>query len=84
MTALSDLRAIPTLDGTAAVLVKAPWRSRIRADQVADYVRLYRRLRDRDGGRFAAFYTQPVRALEALAKAMGIAVPVIPTKLVKK
>ena len=75
MTVWEDLRAIPTLDKSAVVLVKGSWRDRIPAEKLPVYVRLYRDLRDRENGKFARFYEQPTLALEACAKAMGIPVP---------
>jgi hypothetical protein len=81
MIALSDLRAIPTIDKSAIVLVKGAWRDRIEVAKLPGYVRLYRALRDRDNGRHAAFYVQPTDALEACAKAIGIAVPNLREKL---
>lgn len=71
-----DMKAIPTKDQSAVILVKGRWRLRVPVAEYPTWVNLYRRLRDREGGRFARFYIQSVEAMEAAAKALGIAVPV--------
>lgn len=71
-----EMKAIPTIDQSAVVLIKGRWRARIAVADYPKWVNLYRGLRDRDGGRFARFYIQSVEAMEAAAKALGIAVPV--------
>jgi hypothetical protein len=65
------MRAIVTTDRASVIMSKGLWRTTIPAANIAVWVSLYRNLRDRNGGRFAEFYTQSVEALEAAAAKLG-------------
>jgi hypothetical protein len=52
--------------GRAAVrLRKGGWAGTIPAENLDAWIEFYRRLRDRKGGRYAEFYDDTVRVLEA-------------------
>lgn len=69
------LRVIPTLDKTAVVLIGNQWRNKLPVAELPGFIALYRRLRDRDGGKYARFYAADTAALEAAASALGIHAP---------
>lgn len=60
--------------GTAFIVVKGAWRTVQPIDKLPGFVRLYRGLRDRNGGKYAHVYAQPTEALEALAAKAGLRV----------
>ncbi len=49
------------------ILRQGPWGHEITVSDYPRWLAMYRALRDRDKGRFARFYAQPVQALEAIA-----------------
>lgn len=54
------------MPGRAAVrLRKGGWAGTIPAENLDVWIAFYRGLRDRKGGRYAAFYEETVRVLEA-------------------
>ncbi|MDP2047585.1 MAG: hypothetical protein Q8K33_01645 [Cypionkella sp.] len=75
MTEPVHFKAIPTLDKSVVIFTSGDWRMRMPVAQLPDWVRLYRRLRDRENGKYSKFYIQPTEALEAAAKTLGIPVP---------
>lgn len=75
MTAPHHFKAIPTLDKSAVVFTSGDWRMRMAATDLPVWVGLYRRLRDRENGKYSLFYVQPTEALESAAKTLGIPVP---------
>lgn len=75
MPDLAPFKAIPTRDQASVILARGTWRHRIAAADLPGWIRLYRGLRDRENGKHYAVYLQPVEALEATAKAIGITVP---------
>lgn len=69
------------MDGGAAfVMVKGDWRLKQPIEKLTGFIRLYRGLRDRDGGKYAVHYTQPTEALEALAVKAGVTLPRVEAK----
>lgn len=75
MTGLATFKAIPLLDKSAVVFAGSRFRATIPVADLPSWVALYRRLRDREGGKFARFYVQQAEALESAAKTLGIPVP---------
>ena len=49
------------------ILRQGPWGCEITLAEYPRLLAMYRALRDRQHGRFAKFYSQPVQALEAIA-----------------
>jgi len=47
-------------------LRRGNWVGSFQAEKLGDWLRFYRGLRDRKGGRFSVYYTQTVRELEKL------------------
>lgn len=70
------MRCAISMDGKVVTIIMGDWRTRIPSEKLADMIILYRGLRDRLGGRYAAIYAQPTEALETLAKRIGMIVPV--------
>jgi hypothetical protein len=78
VTDLAAFKAIPINGGAGVTMRRGAWRQDIKATDLPSWVALYRGLRDRAGGRFAAFYAQPVEALEAAATRLGLKLPELP------
>lgn len=74
------MRAAVVEGGATLMMARGEWRQRVPADQMPAQIALYRRLRDRDGGKHAQHYAQPVEALENAARKAGIALPTEPKK----
>lgn len=72
---MTPLKLAVSPDGNTVIMVKDDWRQKVPASDLPKWISLYRGLRDREGGRFSAFYLQPVEALEALATKLGIRLP---------
>jgi hypothetical protein len=71
----APLRAAVEADGAGLAMTKGDWFQRVPAADLPKWISLYRRLRERDGGKYAQHYAQPVEALEAAARKAGIALP---------
>ena len=63
---MSDLHAVR--NGDRIYLTCDTWWASIASRELPDWLNMYRALRDRDGGKFAQHYAQPVAALEAVAQ----------------
>lgn len=74
-TVASPLRCALVDGSSAFLMVKGEWRSKEPIAKLPGYIALYRRLRDRADGKYAAHYAQPTEALEALAVKAGIPLP---------
>lgn len=61
-----------TEDGAHFRLASGLWSGVYPVDQLAAQIAFYTGLRDRKGGRYAAFYEGTVAALEALARDLGV------------
>lgn len=69
------MRAAVVEGGTVLMMAMGEWRQRVPADQMPKQIALYRRLRDREGGKYAQHYSQNVEALENAARKAGIPIP---------
>lgn len=65
------MRARLIRDGTAVEIAGSAWSEVIGLDQLDNRLAFYRRLRDREGGRYASFFIETVRELEAVARAVA-------------
>lgn len=66
MTApLAPFRCAVTAAGQL-VMRSDRWRMVVPVSEYGMWLKFYRRMRDRQNGRFARFYAQPVQALEAI------------------
>ena len=63
---MSDLHA--SHDGNRIYLTRGTWSANISRGELPYWLNMYRGLRDRNGGKFAQHYAQPVFALEAVAQ----------------
>lgn len=81
---MMPMKAAASPDGDTIIMVRGPWRQKVPAADLAKWITLYRGLRDREGGRFARFYAQPIEVLEALATRLGIKLPPIASAKGKK
>lgn len=63
---MSDLHA--SRDGNRIHLTRDTWSANIPNGELPRWLNMYRVLRDRDGGKFAQHYAQPVAALETVAR----------------
>ena len=64
-----------TEDNTAVTMIGNRWRNKLPVAELPGFIAMYRRLRDRDGGKYARFYAADTAALEAAASALGIHAP---------
>lgn len=78
------LRAAIVANGAVLAMTKGAWWQRVPAADLPKWISLYRRLRDRDGGKHAQHYAQPVEALEAAARKAGIPIPPPPKPEAKR
>lgn len=76
---LMPMKVAASPDGKTILMVRDDWRQKVPASELPKWITLYRGLRDREGGRFSAFYLQPVEALETLATKLGIRLPSVAT-----
>jgi len=65
------MRARLIRDGAAVEIAGLEWSEVIGTDQLDGRLAFYRSLRDRMGGRYARFYDETVRELEAVARAVA-------------
>jgi hypothetical protein len=63
---MSDLHAVR--NGDRIYMTRGTWSASIASGELPDWLKMYRGLRDRSGGKFAQHYTQPVAALEAATR----------------
>lgn len=71
MTATASLSE----DGRTVLLALTNWQGTFPVENLPAQLAFYRRMRDRKGGRYAAFYQPTLDALEALAREIGPAPP---------
>lgn len=55
-------------DGSTVLLSRGGWAGSFPLSRLPSQIAFYRRLRDRKGGKYAAFYQPTLAALEALAE----------------
>ncbi len=67
MTPPDPLRCAVVAARGRIILRQGPWGHEIAVSEYPRWLAMYRALRDRDRGRFARVYAQPVQALEAIA-----------------
>lgn len=66
MTGLHPFKAAASRDGSSVLMVRGAWRQTVPAAEIKGWVKFYSAMRDRERGRFAAFYAPAVEVLKGV------------------
>jgi hypothetical protein len=64
-------RCVLLADGESFAIRRGDWGQTLPTPQLDAQIALYEALRDREGGKYAKFYSQTVQALQNLKKRIG-------------